>query len=120
MLARNEIVVDRAEFKWAVGWTRRGKIGARDNTYLLLDEDGFTVVTPVATTKIKSVGRWEGEVAVSAFALKQLVATLPAEREIKLHYFEGWLLIGDKNKISATNSFIEQALPPERDGELPL
>ena len=120
MRAKNEITVDFAEFKRATAWTRRGKIGALDKTYLLVEEDDFTVVAPAATTKIKSVGPWKGEVAVAALALKRLVAALPAEKELKLHYFRGWLMFGEKVKLSATNSFMDQALAPERDGELPF
>jgi hypothetical protein len=120
MRAKNEVTVDQAEFKRAVAWTRRGKIAAQDKTYLLLDEDGFTVVAPAATTKIKSVGRWKGEVAVASLALKRLVAALPAEKELKLHYLDGWLMVGDRNKLSATNSFIEQAIAGRREPELPL
>jgi hypothetical protein len=120
MRATNEVIVDRLEFKNATAWTRRGKIGAQDKTYLLFEDDGFTVVAPAATTKVKSTGRWEGEVAVAALALKRLIAALPAEKELRLAYFGGWLLLGDKTKLSATNSFIDQALPSEPDGRLPL
>jgi hypothetical protein len=122
MRAKNEVTVDRLELKQATGWTRRGKIGARDKTYLLFEDGSFTVVAPAATTTIKSVGRWEGEVSVAAIALKRLVATLPAEREVKVAYFDGWLLVGEKNKLSATNSFMEQAMPPapQPPPELPL
>ena len=118
--SKNEVSVGLAEFKRAAAWTRRGKMGALDKTYLLMEEDGFTVVAPVATTKIKSVGRWEGEVAVSSLALKRLLGALPAENELKLHYFDGWLMVGKSNKISATNSFIDQAMAHAPDGELPL
>jgi hypothetical protein len=120
MRAKNEVTVDRLEFKRATAWTRRGKAGAQDKTFLLIEDDGFTVVAPAATTKVKSVGRWEGEVAVAALALKRMVEAMPAEKELKLTYFDGWLMLGDKTKLSATNSFLDQARPPAHDSKLPF
>lgn len=116
MHTKNEITVDRVEFKRATAWTRRGKVGALDKTFLLFDDGGFSVVAPAATTTVKSAGRWEGEVAVAAIALKRLVAALPAEKELRLIYFDGWLMLGDTTKISASNSFIDQAMGAEIDG----
>lgn len=105
MRARNEVTVDRIEFREAVGWTRRGKAGDKDATYLVFEEDGFTVVAPMATTKIKSVGRWEDQVSVSATALKRLASRLPIKKESKIQFFDGWLIVGD-TKISATSSLM--------------
>lgn len=100
MRAKNEVTVDRAELKRAVAWTRRGKAAELDKTFLIFEDGAFTVVAPSATTPIKSVGHWEDDVALPALALKRLICSLPAQKEIKLHYFDGWLMMGN-NKISA-------------------
>jgi hypothetical protein len=54
----------------------------------------------MATTPIKSVGHWEEAIALPALALKRLVSRIASDKEIRLHYFDGWLMIGN-NKISA-------------------
>jgi hypothetical protein len=101
MRADNELTVDRLEFKRAASWTSRGKQAAREKTLLYLADDGFTVETPRATTKIKSVGRWTDCVSVHAMPLKRLMAKLPATKELTLFYFDGWLSVGSV-KLSAT------------------
>jgi hypothetical protein len=100
MRADNEVFVDRLELKRAVGWTRRGRQAEHDKTFLYFAEDGFTVETPRAITKIKSVGRWTFPIAVHAMPLKRLMGKLPATKEITLVYFDGWLSVG-RVKLSA-------------------
>jgi hypothetical protein len=100
MRANNEVSVDRLELKRAASWTRRGRQAERDRTLLYFAEDGFTVETPRAITKIKSVGRWIIPIAVHAMPLKRLTAKLPATKEITLLYFDGWLSVGSV-KLSA-------------------
>lgn len=73
MRANNEVIVDRLELREAVNWTRRGRQAKRDQTFLYLADDGFTVETAIARTKIKSVGRWSFRVAVYAAPLKHVV-----------------------------------------------
>ena len=101
MKAKNEVTVDRLEFKQAVSWTRRGKAAERDITYLIYQENAFTIVTPIATTPIKSVGSWEEAIALPSLGVKRLLARIDQQKEIKLHYFDGWLMIGNV-KISAS------------------
>jgi hypothetical protein len=66
-----------------------------------LRADGFTVETPRATTRIKSVGRWTDCVSVHSMPLKRLLAKLPATKELTLLYFDGWLSVG-RVRLSAT------------------
>jgi hypothetical protein len=94
MRADNELSVDRLELKQAISWTRRGRQAERDKTLLYFAEDGFTVETPRAITKIKSVGRWIVPIAVHAMTLKRLMSKLPATKEITLLYFDGRLSFG--------------------------
>jgi hypothetical protein len=101
MRADNEVSVDRIELKRAVSWTRRGRQAERDKTLLYFAEDGFTVETPRAITKIKSVGRWKFAVAVHSMPLKRLMGKLPTTKEITLLYFDGWLSVGTV-RLSAT------------------
>ena len=101
MRAKNEVTVDRLELKRAIAWTKRGKAAELDKTFLIYEDDAFTVVTPMATTPIKSVGHWEEAIALPALALKRLVSRISAGKEIRLQYFDGWLMIGN-NKISAS------------------
>lgn len=103
MRAKNEVTVDRMEFKRAVAWTRRGKAAELDKTFLIFEDGAFTVVAPSATTPIKSVGHWHDDVALPALALRRLINSLPAQKEITLHYFDGWLMLGN-NKISASTT----------------
>ncbi len=100
MLARNEVVVDRIEFKRAVGWVPKGRDNISDQTFLCLDDDGFTVVTPQAVTKVKSSGRWEIPVAIPAAVLKRWVNAFPKTKEITIVFSDGWLCVGAR-KISA-------------------
>lgn len=100
MRVKNEVTVDRMELKRAVAWTRRGKAAELDKTFLIYEDGAFTVVAPSATTPIKSVGHWEDNVALPALGLKRLICRLPAQKEIKLHYFDGWLML-ENIKISA-------------------
>ena len=108
MRAENEVSVDRLELKRAVGWTRRGRQAERDKTLLYFADDGFTVETPRATTKIKSVGRWMLPIEVPAMPLKRLMGKLSATPEITLLYFDGWLSIGSV-KLSARPAKDEDA-----------
>jgi hypothetical protein len=101
MRADNEVSVDRLELKRAANWTRRGRDAERDKTLLYFADDGFTVETPRAITKIKSVGRWVTPIAVPAMPLKRLMTKLPGTKELTLLYFDGWLSIGSV-KLSAT------------------
>lgn len=101
MRANNEVSVDRLELKRAASWTRRGQQAERDRTLLYFEVDGFTVETPRAITKIKSIGRWTIPVAVHAMPLKRLMSKLPATKEITLQYFEDWLSVGSV-RLSAT------------------
>ena len=94
MRANNEVIVDRLELREAVNWTRRGRQAKRDQTILYLADDGFTVETARARTKIKSVGQWSLRVAVYAAPLKHVVAKMPITKEITLRYFDGWLTVG--------------------------
>ena len=99
--ADNEITVDRLELKQAANWTRCGREASRDRTLLYFADDGFTVETPRATTKIKSLGRWTHPIAVHAMPLKRLLGKLPTTKEITLLYSDGWLSVGSV-KLSAT------------------
>ena len=101
MRSKNEVTVDRLELKRAIAWTRRGKAAELDKTYFIYEDSAFTIVAPLATTPIKSVGHWEEAIALPALALKRLVSKIEPEKEIRLHYFDGWLMIGN-NKISAS------------------
>jgi hypothetical protein len=101
--ADNEITVDRLELKEAASWTRRGREASRDRTLLYFADDGFTVETPRATTKIKSVGRWTHPITVHSMALKRLLGKLPTTKEITLLYSDGWLSVGSV-KLSATTA----------------
>jgi hypothetical protein len=100
MRADNEVSVDRLEFNRAVSWTGHGRQAERDRTHLYLADDGFTVETPRAITKIKSVGRWCKPIAVHAMPLKRLLTKLPRSKEVTLLYFDGWLTVGPV-KLSA-------------------
>jgi hypothetical protein len=106
MRADNEVSVDRLELKRAASWTRRGRQAERDKTLLYFAEDGFTVETPRAITRVKSVGRWIIPIAVHAMPLKRLMAKLPATKEITLLYFDGWLSLGSV-KLSAVPVTVE-------------
>ena len=77
-------------------------------TLLYFADDGFTVETPRATTKIKSVGRWMLPIEVPAMPLKRLMGKLSATPEITLLYFDGWLSIGSV-KLSARPAKDEEA-----------
>lgn len=103
MRAKNEVTVDRLELKRAIAWTKRGKAAELDKIFLIYEDDAFTVVAPMATTPIKSVGHWEEAIALPALALKRLVSRISADKEIRLQYFDGWLMIGN-NKISASTT----------------
>lgn len=94
MRADNEVTVDRIELKEAVNWTRRGRQAKQDQTFLYLADDGFIVETARATTKIKSVGRWNCKLAVFSASMKQVVAKLPRTSELTLQYFDGWVSVG--------------------------
>lgn len=91
MEALNEITLDRAEFKKAVGWVSKSRKDHSQQTFLVFEQDGFTVVTPQAVTKVKSSGRWVTPIALSAQYLKAWVKGLPRTRELTLLYHAGWL-----------------------------
>jgi|APCry1669190731_1035312.scaffolds.fasta_scaffold15268_2 hypothetical protein len=103
MRAKNEVTVDRMELKRAVAWTKRGKAAEKDKTFFVFEDGAFTVVAPMATTPIKSVGHWEDAVALPALALKRLINRIDADKEVRLHYCDGWLIIGN-NKISGSTT----------------
>ena len=94
MRAKNEITVDRLEFKGAVRWTSRGRRAAAEETLLYWTDSGFVVEAPLARTTIKSAGTWAGSVAVNAMLLKKLVPKLPRTRELTLIYVAGQLALG--------------------------
>lgn len=100
MRADNEVTVDRLELKRAVSWTRRGRQAKQDQTFFCFEDDGFTVETARARTKIKSTGRWRLRVAVYAAPLKHVMSRVPATKELTLRYFDGWLTVGS-TKLSA-------------------
>jgi hypothetical protein len=81
-----------------VGRGEAGKLNATKRCFI--SKDGFTVETPQAITKIKSVGLWIIPIAVHAMPLKRLMSKLPASEEITLLYFDGWLSVGSV-KLSA-------------------
>ena len=90
----NEIALDRAEFKKAVGWVSKSRKDLAQQTFLVFEADGFTVVTPQATTKVKSSGRWVTPIAIPAQYLKAWVNGLPQSKEVTLSWAEGWLSAG--------------------------
>ena len=94
MDALNEITLDRAEFKKAVGWVSKSRKDIAKQTFLVFEDDGFTVVTPQAITKVKSSGRWVTPIAIPAQYFKAWVSGLPKSREITLSYVDGWLIVG--------------------------
>lgn len=100
MQSTHEITVDRKEFQTAVGYIARGKLPAKQKTLLYMGAQGFTVETPMTRTAVKSVGRWLTPVAMNALAIKRLIGTLPASKELTLIYFDHQLAIG-KVKLSA-------------------
>ena len=100
MHADNEVTVDRVEFREAVNWIWSGRRARRDQTIFYLADDGFTVETAKARTKIKSVGRWTCKVAVYSAPLKGVAAKLPRTKELSLRYFDGWLSVGS-TRLSA-------------------
>jgi hypothetical protein len=59
----------------------------QDRTLLYVADDGFTVETPRATTKIKSVGRWTLPIAVHAMPLKRLLANYRPARRSRFYIF---------------------------------
>jgi hypothetical protein len=94
MEATNEITVDRAEFKAAVAWVSKSHKDLSQQTFLVFEDDGFTVVTPQAIPKVKPSGHWPTPVAIPAQYLRAWVSGLPKTREITLLYFEDWLQVG--------------------------
>ncbi|MDB5641933.1 MAG: hypothetical protein JWN07_1250 [Hyphomicrobiales bacterium] len=94
MEALNEISVDLAEFKSACGWVSKSRKDLAQETFLVFEDDGFTVVTPQAITKVKSSGRWVTPVAIPAQYFKAWVNGLPKTQEITLLYFNDWLQVG--------------------------
>ncbi len=100
MNALNEITVDLAELKKAVSWVSRSRKDISKQTFLVFEDDGFTVVAPQAITKVKSSGRWVTPIAIPAQYLKAWVAGLPKtkdtpkSKEVTLIWENGWLSAG--------------------------